>query len=129
MRIGQSHWRGAFVLFATVLFSAFPALASASGPPDGTVVCRIRMERKSGLLFLHAMAASARPASGSYTLILRKHSATGTSQTMQQGDVALRPGSETLLATTAVEAGAEGHLSASLTLDTNRGRTTCRFPQ
>lgn len=81
------------------------------------------------MFVLRAVVRSPDAIAGSYRLALTKRNAGGTSQTIQQGQFDLRAGGESSLATTALEAAAEGHVTASLTLETDRGNVRCRFPE
>jgi hypothetical protein len=81
------------------------------------------------MFIIQPIASSTVPDSGRYTLELAKSNSGGISRTVQQGDFSLRPGSETVLSTTALEEAAEGHVSARLTVKSKRGVSTCVFPQ
>lgn len=128
MGAGQQSRRGAIrlMLGAMLIGVADPVRALAEKATD--VKCAIRLDRGQGLLSMRAVASSASAVSGRYRLSVLKQSAGGTSHTIQQGSFDLSPGVEKTLATTAVEASAEGHLKASLVLTTDRGRFECVLP-
>ncbi|MGN6776641.1 curli-like amyloid fiber formation chaperone CsgH [Rhizobium sp.] len=78
---------------------------------------------------VRAIAKSVVAVSGTYRLVLFKHSAAGSSQSIQQGSFALKPGAENLLATTMVDAGNEVELTARLLIETDRGTSQCRLSE
>ncbi|TXI03179.1 MAG: hypothetical protein E6Q76_14135 [Rhizobium sp.] len=111
-------------LSVLLLSDAGPALSQQAG-----VECRIATSRKNEFLVVQAIAKSASAASGTYKLVLVKHSSSGTSQSIQQGNFDLQPGSEGLLATTVVDAPSNKDLTAKLLVETDRGVSQCGLPQ
>ena len=111
-------------LSAALLF-AYAAPASSQAEFE----CLIKADRKDEFLMVRAIAKSVVTVSGTYRLVLFKHSAAGSSQSIQQGSFALKPGAENLLATTMVDAGNGVELSARLLIETDRGISQCRLPE
>ncbi len=111
-------------LSAALLF-AFAVPASSQAEFE----CLIKADRKDEFLMVRAIAKSIVTVSGTYRLVLFKHNATGSSQSIQQGSFALKPGAENLLATTMVDAGKGVELSARLLIETDRGISQCRLPE
>lgn len=115
---------GCTLMLCGPVFASGSAVAGAAGPD-----CGFRTEKHGGLFIVGAIASSGFPDTGRYTLEMSKKNSGGISRNMQQGDFSIQPGLETVLSTTAMEAAAEGHVSARLTLKSKRGVSTCTFPQ
>ena len=96
---------------------------------DRSIDCSLRAKKVDALFVIQGVATSHVNVSGRYEVIIRKKNNAGISQNVQQGTFSLQPGTESILTTVAMEEEAEGHVSASMTLDTNFGRMTCLFPQ
>ncbi len=77
---------------------------------------------------LSAIARSNAPARGSYRLVFSKETGSGNSRSFQDGPFELQPNAARILARTAFEAAAAGHVRASLRLETDRGIVKCAFP-
>ncbi|WP_162944052.1 curli-like amyloid fiber formation chaperone CsgH [Rhizobium sp. CCGE531] len=107
-----------------LLFSCIVPASSQAG-----VECLIKTDRKEQFLVVQAIARSEGAVSGRYRLVLVKHSAAGTSQSIQQGNFALRPDSDGLLATTVVDASDQVELTARLLIETDRGTSQCGLPE
>ena len=104
-------------------------LAAGSASAGEGPQCGIRTEKRGGLFILHAVASSAIPDEGRYEFLVSKQNAGGISRNVQSGDFSLKPGSEAVLSTLAMEAAAEGHVTARLTVQSKRGVSTCTFPR
>ncbi|NLS17606.1 hypothetical protein HGP16_13675 [Rhizobium sp. P40RR-XXII] len=107
-----------------LLFSCAVPASSQAG-----VECLIKTDRKEQFLVVQAIVRSEEAVSGGYRLVLVKHSAAGTSQSIQKGSFALRPGSDGLLATTMVDAADQTELTARLLIETDRGTSQCGLPE
>ncbi|WP_412066560.1 curli-like amyloid fiber formation chaperone CsgH [Rhizobium sp. SYY.PMSO] len=128
--VGLNRWRPAFNLLATFFcLSALSFSSAARALSQAGVECEIATNRKDQLLVVQAIAKSPSAVSGTYRLVLVKHGASGTSQSIQQGNFDLQPGSDGLLATTVVDAPANTELTARLLVETDRGVSQCGLPQ
>jgi hypothetical protein len=130
MYAGIDVGRSAFTLLLKSFLSA--ALLFACAVPVSSQAefeCLIKADRKDEFLVVRAIAKSVVVVSGTYRLVLIKHSAAGTSQSIQQGSFQLQPGLDNILATTMVDAGNQVELSARLLIETDRGTSQCGLPE
>ncbi|MFK0164997.1 curli-like amyloid fiber formation chaperone CsgH [Rhizobium sp. NPDC090279] len=127
---GVDRRRSAFSLFLQSFFFSmllFPYAAPASSQTG--VECLVTADRREPFVVVRAIARSDMPVSGTYRLVLIKHSTAGTSHSIQQGSFDLQPGSDNLLATTMVDAGDDTELIAKLLIETDRGMSQCELPE
>lgn len=120
--------REALQVMLTGLCLLSAARATEAYATDPSINCSLRAKKVGVLFVFQGVATSQVNVSGRYEVIIRKKNNAGISQNIQQGTFALQPGTESILTTVAMEAEAEGHVSASMMLDTNFGRMTCLFP-
>lgn len=118
---------------SAALTNGHSALAS-QGSEQGLVGCFIKAERSDGAYVMRAFARTTLPDSdlpviGTFRLTIAKRSGGGSSRTIQQGQFELLHEGEKQLSFTAFEASAEGHVAASLRLETGRGIVSCNFPE
>jgi len=127
--MSSALWRDkilAVAMFAAVIHS--DAIAAEPSAPAGLVECRIAATVAGGFLKLQAMARSTGVASGRYVFAVSKHSAGGSTDNRQSGNFTLAPGEERALTTVMLEAAADGHYSARLSLTWDGGSATCQAP-
>lgn len=129
MRAHSHRGYGASFLTGCALFLCGTVLAAGSASAGEGPQCGIRTEKRGGLFVLHAVASSVIPDSGRYEFLVSKQNAGGTSRNVQSGDFSLKPGVEAVLSTLAMEAAAQGHVTARLTVQSRRGVSTCTFPR
>jgi len=127
---GINRRRSAFSLFLQFIFVSMLLLPYATpASSQAGVECLVTADRREPFLVVRAIARSDVPISGTYKLVLIKHSMAGTSHSIQQGSFDLQPGSDSLLATTMVDAGDETELIAKLLIETDRGISQCGLPE
>lgn len=129
-RAGIDCGRSAFTLLLKPFFLSVLLFSCAVPAASQTAVeCLIKTNRQEQFLVVQAIARSEAAVSGSYRLVLVKHSAAGTSQSIQQGSFDLQPGSDGLLAATMVDAADQTELTARLLIETDRGTSRCGLPE
>jgi hypothetical protein len=123
-------WCFLLAIGAAVDFGGFldPGEKAHAGASTAVVKCAIRVTSGSDFIRLEAVAQSGTSVSGQYDLSISKQSSTGSSQNMQSGDFSLTSDQEQVLATTVLDASAQGHYSARLSLQWRHGRVTCSSP-
>ncbi|HZK92317.1 MAG TPA: curli-like amyloid fiber formation chaperone CsgH [Stellaceae bacterium] len=130
----SADWRGKVASAAALAAAAIGGANSAAAAPPAEpgapagVECRIEATTAGGFLRLQAIGRSAAPASGHYQLSISKRNAGGSTDNRQSGDFTLTPGEDRVLATVMLEAAAEGHYSAQLSLNWNGGSASCHSP-
>ena len=92
------------------------------------VECRIEATSTAGFLRLQAMGHSGVPVSGRYQFSISKHNAAGSTANQQSGNFTLTPREDQVIATVLLEAVAEGHYSAQLSLNWDGGSVSCHAP-
>jgi hypothetical protein len=128
MKIGD--WRGDIVSAAAIVAATVNGAQVAAAPPELSppVECRIDATSSSGLLRLQAIGHSGAKVSGRYQFSISKHNAAGSTANQQSGDFTLAPREDRVIATIMLEAAADGHYSAQLSLHWDGGSVSCHAP-
>jgi len=128
--VGVDRRRSAFCIFLqSFFFSMLTFSYTAPAFSQSGVECQVTVDKREPFFVLRAIARSDVPISGTYRLVLIKHDTAGTSHSLQQGSFDLQPGSDSILATTMVDAGDESELIAKLLIETERGVSQCELPE
>ncbi|WP_158808183.1 curli-like amyloid fiber formation chaperone CsgH [Beijerinckia sp. L45] len=103
---------------------ASPTQAFADAEPE----CQIHASLGENGLSLEAIVVSKAPLSGDYKLMTSKESGSGSSQNIQSGVFQLAAGGRKTLATIVLDTSAVDHYQATLLLNWDGGRKTCKSP-
>jgi hypothetical protein len=128
MSAQPNFYRVAFRSLMICILFVGSSVPSWPNTAKDSVACSITATKRDGLYVMRGFVRSSASLSGTYRLLISKTNSGGTSQSIQQGAFEWREGQSGPVATTAFEAAAEGHVIASMTLETGRGTIRCEFP-
>lgn len=125
----QSKWAFAMAIAATSACQFLPVgFAVAEEKAFTPISCNIGATLVNGFLRLQAVGRSDTLVSGHYVFSISKRNSTGLSENTESGDFTLAPGQDRVLATVVLEAAADRHFSADLSLNWGSGKTSCHAP-
>lgn len=109
-------------MLARMIIAAGAVLtASGAAAEDADVKAWIEAEENHGLIEMKSMAETSAPARIHYVLDVERVSESGRSSSSQSGEADIEPGEPVLLSRSAVNAGPDGYLRATLTVTTASG--------